>query len=182
MTDIRLALENERLRRKLKRLQQVTVTDELTGVLNRRGIERAIEQAARRAARNSKPVSVVFMDLDHFKQVNDLHGHAAGDRVLQLVGCALRAFTRGHEAAGRWGGEEFAIVTDNDRAGAVQFAERLRQTVARSVYVDVDGVPDYVTASFGVAEIGPAWRESIEEADRALYAAKANGRNCTRTV
>ncbi len=179
--------EIDRLRRRVETLEKLVVTDELTGVLNRRGIVAALDAAARRSTRQTNPFSVIMLDIDHFKLINDTHGHDAGDFALQLMGCALREFTRANESAGRWGGEEFLIVTETGLAEALPFAERLRRAIQTTVYVG--GVPDYLTASFGVAEFErgrsfhPAiWENTVKAADAAMYRAKAEGRNTVRSA
>ncbi len=169
------------LRRRVEKLEALTVTDELTGLLNRRGTVAALDAAARRSTRQTNPFSVIMLDIDHFKEINDTHGHPAGDFALQLMGCAMREFTRANESAGRWGGEEFLIVTETGLAEALQFAERLRHAIHTTVYVRL---PDFLTASFGVAEFrrGGTWEDTVKAADAAMYRAKAEGRNTVRSA
>lgn len=158
-------------------IEKLARTDPLTLLANRRGLEEAIAHERDRAERTGEPLSVVALDLDHFKRVNDTWGHAVGDRLLSAVGEALRAGVRPYDVAARVGGEEFLLVlpaTSRERASDV--AERLRARIAQ---LAVEGLPERVTASAGVAE--HARRETTEallsRADAALYEAKRLGRN-----
>jgi len=159
-------------------------TDTLSGLLNRRGFEARAETALREAARRGQPVSLVIADIDHFKSINDTFGHASGDRVIAAFASFLGTTAAEHHAAGRIGGEEFAIVL----AGANLPAARLFAEGARSAFaaLSIDGLPEgqHFTASFGVAELSPG--ESIAEllarADAALYVAKNDGRDCVRVA
>jgi diguanylate cyclase len=129
------------------------------------------------AGRTVTSIAAVLMDLDHFKQVNDLHGHDRGDQALAMIGEILSASLRASDFAARYGGEEFLLLLpDTDRSGAVEVAEKLRRTIAQTEVREV-GV---MTASFGIAVLPDDAAESeqlIRKADRALYAAKARGRN-----
>ena len=177
-----LLMQNVKLRRKVEKLEALAVTDELTGLLNRRGIVAALDAAARRSTRQPGNLfSVIMLDIDHFKLINDTHGHDTGDSALRLMGCALREFTRANESAGRWGGEEFLIVTETGLAEALLFAERLCHAIRTTVYVRL---PDFLTASFGVAEsaLGESWENTVKAADAAMYRAKAEGRNTVRSA
>jgi diguanylate cyclase (GGDEF)-like protein len=154
-------------------------TDPLTGMLNRRGFGERFEVEVERAARTSEPFALVLGDIDHFKALNDEHGHIAGDEALAAIGEALRAGCRTIDTAARIGGEEFALLlpgTGSDEAH--EAAERLR--VAVGELVGPDGAP--LTISFGVVEHpvhGAAWSDLMRAADAALYEAKATGRNRT---
>lgn len=133
---------------------------------------------AAQAGRTLSPLAVLLLDLDHFKQINDTHGHGKGDEVLAAVGDVLSSNVRASDVAGRYGGEEFlALLPGTDRAGALVIAEKLRVAIEG---INVPGVSRVVTASFGVAvlpdEAGEP-DELVRVADRALYTAKANGRN-----
>ena len=171
-----IALENARLHRIVERQALV---DSLTGLANRRSLEETLRAELARAARFGDQICVVLADLDDFKQVNDRFGHAAGDAVLEAFAQTLHETVRESDVAGRWGGEEFALVlTGTDAAGGVRFAERARVAIAERVIV-LEGVQLSVTASFGVAsypecsELG----ELLAAADSALYAAKRQGKN-----
>jgi two-component system cell cycle response regulator len=163
--------------------QRLATVDALTGLLNRRAFMGAAHRELARAERQGTPLSLVLFDVDHFKQINDQRGHATGDRVLEAVGRMLGATMRRYDVCARWGGEEFvALLPGTDRAGAETVAERTRAAVAGLWVEDAQGTAVPVTASFGVAT--RLARESIEEfvdrADKAMYAAKAAGRNCVR--
>ena len=165
-----------------RQLRQLATMDDLTGTLNRRAFFAAAEQEMERAVRYGNAVSVVMFDLDHFKQVNDSHGHAVGDQALREAATALRASLRDVDILGRLGGEEFAaLLPETPLAGAVEVAERLRHAVsAIRIPLDGDHPPLTLTASLGVAE---RLTEEITvdkvlaRADLALYRAKADGRN-----
>jgi len=154
-------------------------TDALTGVANRQAFDEAIAREVARARRFRQPLSVVLLDLDHFKQVNDRHGHAAGDQVLVGAARVLSERVRESDFVARWGGEEFAVVTSmTDAAGAVRLAEKLRAQLE----VEPAGGLVRVTASFGVAELrsDDTAQTMLRRADQALYEAKAGGRNQVR--
>ena len=172
-----VALENARLHRIVERQAMV---DSLTGLANRRSLEETLRAELARAARFGDPVAVVLADLDEFKRVNDVYGHPAGDDVLKAFAGALRSTVRESDVAGRWGGEEFALVlTGTDAGGGARLAERARQALEETEISMPNGDVISVTASFGVA----AWPESDElgeilaAADSALYEAKRAGRN-----
>ena len=167
----------ERLRAANEVIERLARTDPLTHLVNRRGLEEAITHERDRAERTGEPLSVVALDLDHFKRVNDGWGHAVGDRLLSAVGKALRAGVRPYDVAARVGGEEFLLVLPaTHRERAVDVAERLRARVAELV---VEGLPEPVTSSAGVAEHarGETTEALLGRADAALYEAKRLGRN-----
>jgi len=159
----------------LEHLQASALTDGLTGVANRRAFDAAFDRELSVAARTDAPVSVLIIDLDHFKQLNDTYGHQAGDDVLRGVGAALRSCVRPGDVAARYGGEEFALILPGATAEeAVVVARRLR-----AVLRDVEA-PRPITASLGIAcqhGAGLAAAELLATADTALYAAKAGGRD-----
>jgi diguanylate cyclase (GGDEF)-like protein len=157
---------------------RLALTDSLTGLYNRRGGEDALKREVARAARSGQPLAFVLMDIDHFKQVNDRHGHFAGDRVLAQVAALFGRQARASDVCVRWGGEELlAILPATSLAGARIFAERVRRAVEGSDF----GVVGRVTVSAGVSEMGEDdAATAIARADAAMYAAKAAGRNCVR--
>jgi diguanylate cyclase (GGDEF)-like protein len=167
-----LAMRNANL---LERMQQMAVTDGLTQLANRRSFDRSLERELQRAMRTDGRLSVVLLDIDHFKALNDTHGHLVGDTVLREVANALAECGREYDTIARYGGEEFAAVLPGCSAAlAVQVAERLRRAVEEAA-TDVS-----VTASCGVATYpydGADIDSLLGAADRALYSAKRAGRN-----
>ncbi|MBA3516876.1 MAG: sensor domain-containing diguanylate cyclase [Rhizobiales bacterium] len=154
--------------------------DSLTGSWSRRAFKDEGERATRLAMRHHHDLSCVALDLDHFKRINDLYGHAAGDLVLQRATQACMSPIRRSDIIGRVGGEEFGVLLPfSGREGALQSAERMRAAIAELAF-DFNGQSVRVTASFGVASLSPAVRdfdELMKRADSALYEAKALGRN-----
>jgi diguanylate cyclase (GGDEF)-like protein len=170
-----VALENARLHGMVERQALV---DGLTGLANRRAASDALHAEAARAERLETPLAVVLADLDEFKEVNDVHGHAVGDEVLRVVAQVLRETLRESDVAGRWGGEEFLLLLPGaDEEGAAQLAERVRVALAARSIPNVPGLR--VTASFGVAEYAGETNteELLEAADGALYRAKRAGKD-----
>ncbi len=160
--------------------QNLASTDALTELMNRRAFSSYMRGELTRCERHSYALSFALLDVDHFKQVNDKHGHAAGDRVLTAMGTLLVRQLRGSDMAARWGGEEFVIAfTSTDLAGAQNGAERLRQAIQELVIVDDGGTRIPVTASIGLAawQSGEALESLVDRADRAMYASKTAGRN-----
>ena len=174
-----LELERERL---IEQLRVASDTDFLTGLPNRRAfVERAAGLLAQ-ARRHGWAVALVVFDLDHFKHVNDLHGHPVGDAVLRATAELARSEVRDGELLARHGGEEFVILAADCRPDeAVRLAERLRAKLAGTPITPPDGPTLQLTASFGIACAEPRNLIDLDglfrEADRALYAAKAEGRN-----
>ncbi|MGH9945507.1 MAG: GGDEF domain-containing protein, partial [Pyrinomonadaceae bacterium] len=157
--------------------EEAAFTDHLTGLANRRRFERQLGREVGRTRRYGRPFCLLLVDVDLFKEVNDAHGHEAGDEVLRLLGGALQAGTRGIDTAARIGGDEFALIlTETDLARGQEVAERLRQAVKE---LNTPG-GEPLTASLGLAEFLPAvgdWRELFADADAALYEAKRQGRD-----
>lgn len=164
-----------------QKLYKLATTDGLTGALNRRHfMERGLELVYN-SRRHQHPLSVMILDADHFKKVNDTHGHATGDRLLQQLSVACRKSLRETDLFGRIGGEEFAVLLpDTELLGAKESAERLRKDLSELAIANEKGDVFHFTVSVGVAKLGTA-PESIEglmhRADLALYNAKHNGRN-----
>jgi len=164
--------------RLVEETQRLATTDELTGIANRRNIQHWLEHEAERAERYGVPLSVALVDVDHFKSVNDTHGHGVGDVILREVAQALAGGIRKVDRVGRWGGEEFLLVlADTPIDGAALLADRLRRRV-RLATTAAD-VPCHVTVSIGVAAHAPGWSAPalVDGADRALYQAKEAGRD-----
>jgi len=157
-------------------LRGMATHDDLTGLCNRRACDDHLTQEIQKSRRHDEPLSLVLMDIDHFKQFNDTHGHAAGDQVLREVARALESTVRPCDVVARYGGEEFAIVlAGTSLEGALGATERCRLAVC------VAGIYGSVTASFGVATWdGESPEQLSARADLALYAAKTAGRNCVR--
>jgi len=163
-----------------EQLEILATVDDLTKVLNRRQFLASFENEFKRAHNQKRPLSVMMIDADDFKRVNDQHGHSVGDEVLRAVAERCRASVRRTDIVGRVGGEEFAAaLTDTDLSRAVQTAERLREQVADEPF-EIGDTRLRLTISIGVADRQNADEEAgqlLKLADRALYAAKANGRN-----
>jgi diguanylate cyclase (GGDEF)-like protein/PAS domain S-box-containing protein len=172
-----LAIANFRLRETL-RLQ--SVRDPLTGLYNRRYLEESLERELRRSERAGNPMSLIMLDIDHFKDYNDRFGHEAGDRVLSLLGDFLKAHLRGSDIACRYGGEEFILLLPDAPLGVtVQRASTLREEV-KKIPVKYGGATlEGITLSLGVATLRPSQSgaQLIRAADVALYEAKAKGRD-----
>jgi diguanylate cyclase (GGDEF)-like protein len=162
-------------------LERQVITDGLTGLMNRQHFLERLAQELERVSRYCSVLSLLMIDVDHFKNVNDTHGHLVGDHVLVQVGKVLRSCLRSSDLAARYGGEEFCILAANtDLEGAQTFAERIRQLVAQQQIPGSEGKPFSVTCSIGVAESGTEATEALEllaRADEALYLAKQRGRN-----
>lgn len=162
-----------------RRLAEMSRTDSLTGLLNRRAFLEGSERELHRAARNGQPGSVVMIDLDHFKEINDRYGHARGDALLKAAASSLRSVLRGEDLVARWGGEEFILFLPNTSGeAALRVAEKARNTLATARHGD-DDAGAAITASFGVAthRAGRTLEATIAAADCALYRAKQAGRN-----
>lgn len=171
------ALQDE-LRRRAAELDTVSRTDHLTGLHNRRHMEEHLRAQLSASCRHGHPLTVLLVDVDHFKRVNDTVGHTAGDQVLQEVARRMQAGLRGEDLLGRWGGEEFLVLLPFTGAEAARvLAERLRATLA-AVPVVADGQSLSVTVSVGgAAAQAPGAHDLLALADLALYACKQAGRD-----
>lgn len=164
-------------------LQHLSRTDALTGLYNRGYWQTRAQEELERMKRQQGVASLIMLDIDHFKDINDHHGHGTGDIILQQIAGILNDASRQIDIAGRYGGEEFVILLpDTDTAGAMLVAERLRNTVAQHHFIDTSGPTKqtiHSTISIGVADSSQAnnFSEWIRAADMALYTAKRNGRN-----
>jgi diguanylate cyclase (GGDEF)-like protein len=176
--------ENVALATENRVLSEISARDALTGLYNRWYVMEKIDSEMNRSVRHGCPVSLLMLDIDHFKRINDSFGHSAGDHVLRAVGQVLRDSCRVYDIAGRYGGEEFCIVLPETKVGnTTVVAERIRTRLAKSRFeVGEDQV--VVTASIGIAGIDSVEQEGvvspstlIDRADRALYSAKNRGRN-----
>ncbi|EXI80611.1 MAG: putative diguanylate cyclase YdaM [Candidatus Accumulibacter appositus] len=167
---------NQQLQQTLVELEQVASTDKLTGIWNRRRLEDCVRREMERFQRYKHPLSLLVIDVDFFKTINDRYGHGTGDRVLQLLSTQLQDGLRGADSLARWGGEEFVILCpDTNKATATTLAERLRAQVANASFPEIGRL----TISIAVAECeaDESWAEWFQRADEALYRAKAEGRN-----
>jgi diguanylate cyclase (GGDEF)-like protein len=171
-----LAEAHAELALKAKALEKLSATDPLTQLFNRMKMNQIIEAEMSRSIRYESPLSLIIIDLDKFKQVNDVYGHLVGDQVLELSAKILRATVRQSDSVARWGGEEFMVLCpESDLEAACQVAEKLRVAIENTVFPVVGNV----TGSFGVASFSrhESMNSVIEKADQALYRAKHEGRN-----
>jgi diguanylate cyclase (GGDEF)-like protein len=163
-----------------KALHELATTDSLTGLTNRRQFMALAEAECKRQDRYHYPLSLLMLDIDHFKHVNDSHGHDAGDQVLRLVADKCRSQVRGTDILARIGGEEFALVLiQTDASAALHFAKRLCKAISDEPFF-VNGKVIAATVSIGVSEIVEglvSLPEALKQADAALYEAKQTGRN-----
>jgi diguanylate cyclase (GGDEF)-like protein len=179
------------LQRSLRHAQLLNASrlDSKTGLLNAGTWEREAASEVARAVRTRTPLALMLIDLDHFKAVNDAHGHLAGDKALRAISRTFKIFLRDYDLAGRFGGEEFALLLpQTGKADAQHIAERMRVHIAEMPIVtgdDPESEPIRVTVSIGVAALGSAWDRStgsqltdlLAAADTALYRAKSSGRD-----
>ena len=172
-----LGMENIALKGRESRMVEAALTDVLTGVGNRRKLDQSLDVEIARATRGGQPLSALMADIDHFKRVNDVHGHAAGDQVLADFGALLRSQTRPTDIVARFGGEEFVVLMPQTAlARGAEVAERIRKVLAGQA---IAPLPEPVTSSFGVAEFVPGEEAGafLKRVDAALYRAKDAGRN-----
>jgi len=178
MTDV--AVSKQAFTRANEELAKLSRTDRLTGLANRGFWEECMVQEFKRAKRAGHPCSLIMFDIDHFKKINDTFGHQCGDEVIRQTAACLGDCMRSTDIAGRYGGEEYAVILiDTDCDGALFVAERIRETL-QALAVEHDGQEVRFTVSLGVAEVTEqmvAHDQLIEAADRALYEAKKAGRN-----
>ena len=180
-TDLELLLARTRTLLEFKAYldvcEEAAFTDHLTGLANRRRFERQLDREISRVLRYEHPFSLLMLDIDRFKDLNDSYGHDAGDEAIRRIAKVLREGTRGIDLAARIGGEEFAVLlVETRKEGALEVAERLRLGIRG---LEVPGA-EHITASFGVAECPSDAQTAIDilkAADVALYEAKRNGRD-----
>ncbi|MDO8836310.1 MAG: GGDEF domain-containing protein [Vicinamibacterales bacterium] len=165
----------------LQRAEAMSVTDELTGLYNSRYLKEGLHRESKRAMRYGRPVSVLFIDLDGFKGVNDTHGHLAGSRTLVEAGGLIHAGARESDIVARYGGDEFVMVLpDTGSEGAMVVARRIRDRIAGHKFLAADGINWRLTASLGVATLPDVAQSSealLDAADRAMYHVKEHGKN-----
>ncbi len=174
------ALSKRRVERLNGELKIMSRVDGLTGLYNRRYWQERFDLTYKLAKRREKPVTAMMLDIDHFKKVNDTYGHQAGDKVIQALAGVIKRSVRETDLAGRYGGEEFAIVlTDTNAQNALLVAERIRSN-AEATVVEHDGQSISFTVSIGLSEYSEQCKSAmawLEMADQALYDAKVSGRN-----
>jgi diguanylate cyclase (GGDEF)-like protein len=178
---VAIALDNSR---RVEQMEHQAVTDQLTGLYNRRAFADMAEKEVGRARRYQRPLALILFDIDHFKQVNDTHGHLVGDQVLRILTEKVTKTTRSTDFVCRYGGEEFIVLMpEAGREEALAMAERLREMVSGITVVAPEGTLS-LTISLGIAALGSAAEETLEglinRADKAMYEAKAAGRNTVR--
>jgi diguanylate cyclase (GGDEF)-like protein len=165
-----------------RELRKISITDSLTGLLNRRYFQERLAEEVDRSIRHDHPLALMMIDIDHFKMYNDANGHLAGDKALTMVGRALRGGIRGIDVVSRFGGEEFAVILPDTRTEeALEIGERIRKEVEDLYFPGEESLPSKrLTISLGVAgfpQDAQDLKDFIQMADRALYRAKAHGRN-----
>ncbi len=165
----------------LKRAEALSVTDDLTQLYNSRYLNSVLRRETKRASRSGRPLSLLFIDLDGFKAVNDSHGHLYGSRALVEAAGLIRGSARETDVCARFGGDEFAIVLpDTGGEGAYAVGERVRERVAAHMFLAGDGLNIHLTASVGVAtlpDVAASADELVAAADKAMYQVKDSGKN-----
>jgi len=167
----------------MRMIESIGLIDPLTKIANRRGFENRLDLEWNRAIREQTPISLLMMDIDKFKNYNDMYGHQQGDVALEtLADVASKTLMRAVDFVARWGGEEFVILLPGtDTKGATEVAERVRENTEATVLTTYDGVDTRVTVSIGINTVVPRINDStkdfMEKADQALYKAKESGRN-----
>jgi diguanylate cyclase (GGDEF)-like protein len=173
-----VALDNSLL---LKRAEELSVTDDLTHLYNSRYLDLVLRKETKRASRSGRPLSLLFIDLDGFKSINDTHGHLFGSRALVEAAGVIRGSARETDVVARFGGDEFALVLpDTGGEGAFAVGERIRERMAAHVFLVDDGLNIHLTGSVGVAtlpDVANSAEELIHAADKAMYQVKDRGKN-----
>jgi len=169
---------------RLQRAEEMSVTDDLTGLYNSRFLREALGREAKRAIRYGRPIAVLFVDLDGFKLVNDTHGHLLGSRTLVEAGDLIRGCARESDIVARYGGDEFVLVLpDTGTEGAAVVARRICDRMAQHTFLQAEGIGWHLTASVGVAALPDAADGPdalLSAADRAMYHVKESGKNNIR--
>jgi diguanylate cyclase (GGDEF)-like protein len=173
-----VALDNALL---LKRAEALSVTDDLTHLYNSRYLNLVLRRETKRASRSGRPLSLLFIDLDGFKAINDTHGHLFGSRALVEAAAVIRGSARETDVVSRFGGDEFALVLpDTGGEGAYAVGERIRERIAAHKFLAGDGLDIHLTVSVGVATLPDAAasaEELVQAADKAMYQVKESGKN-----
>jgi diguanylate cyclase (GGDEF)-like protein len=170
----------------LRRVEALSVTDDLTGLYNSRYLNQVLRRETMRAARNSRPLSLLFIDLDGFKLVNDNYGHLFGSQALVETAAVIRRSARETDVVARFGGDEFALVLpDTGGEGASAVGERIRSRIAEHAFLAEKGLNLHLTVSVGVATLPDVARSAedlIQAADTAMYQVKDHGKNGIRSA
>jgi diguanylate cyclase (GGDEF)-like protein len=173
-----VALDNALL---LKRAEALSVTDDLTRLYNSRYLNLVLRKETKRASRSGRPLSLLFIDLDGFKSINDAYGHLAGSRALVEAAAVIRGSARETDVVARFGGDEFALVLpDTGCEGAFAVGERIRERIAAHAFLSADNLNLHLTASVGVAtlpDVAASAEELVQAADTAMYVVKQSGKN-----
>jgi diguanylate cyclase (GGDEF)-like protein len=166
---------------RLQRAEELSVTDDLTSLYNARYLAQVLRREVKRALRSNRPLSLLFIDLDGFKMINDTHGHLFGSRALIEAAEVIRGSARETDVGARYGGDEFALVlADTGSEGAVALGERVRERIASHGFLSADGLNIHLTASVGVAtmpDVASSVESLIQLADKAMYWVKDHGKN-----
>jgi len=166
---------------RLQRAEELSVTDDLTSLYNARYLAQVLRREVKRALRSNRPLSLLFIDLDGFKMINDTHGHLFGSRALIEAADVIRGSARETDVGARYGGDEFALVlADTGSEGAVALGERVRERIASHGFLSADGLNIHLTASVGVAtmpDVASSVESLIQLADKAMYWVKDHGKN-----
>jgi diguanylate cyclase (GGDEF)-like protein len=165
----------------IQRAEALSVTDDLTRLYNSRYMNQVLRRETKRASRSGRPMSLLFIDMDGFKQVNDVHGHLCGSRALVEAAGLIRSCARETDVVARFGGDEFSLILpDTGRDGAVSVATRIRERISEHAFLETDGLKVRLTASVGVAtlpDVAGSAEELIRAADKAMYRVKGAGKN-----
>jgi two-component system, cell cycle response regulator len=166
---------------RMQRAEALSVTDDLTSLYNSRYLSQVLRREAKRASRSGRPLSLLFVDLDGFKSINDTHGHLFGSRALVEAAAVIKASARETDIVARFGGDEFALVLpDTGSDGASAVGDRLRERIAAHGFLQPDGLDIRLTVSVGVAtlpDVAASVESLIQAADKAMYWVKAHGKN-----
>ncbi len=174
--------EVEKLHRELESAKGEAMIDPMTGILNRRGFEKAASRILDESASSGKEICLLMVDIDHFKKINDTYGHLVGDKVIRAVAEMLKSKVKGQDSVARLGGEEFAVLLpETPAAGAFAVAEHIRKSIENGKIRRIDSQETIgaVTVSIGIASLTPDEdiNQLLDQADKALYASKTQGRN-----